>query len=89
MMHTKTWTVEVFLTEEDGMTHARAVLRTGAAPEIEATGRARRNPADPSVPEIGDEIAAARALSMLVHSLLAAAEGDIEAVTNETAHVEA
>jgi hypothetical protein len=41
------------------------------------------------VPEIGDEIAAARALSMLVHSLLAAAEGDIEAVTDETAHVEA
>ena len=89
MIKTKTWTVEVFLTEEDGMTHARAVLHSDTADGIEATGRARRNPADPSVPEIGDEIATARALSMLVHRLLAAAEGDIEAVTNETAHVEA
>ncbi len=89
MINTKTWTVEVLLTEEDGMTHARAVLHSEAARSIEATGRARRNPADPSVPEIGAEIAAARALSMLVHRLLAAAEGDIEAVTHEAAHVEA
>ena len=41
-------------------------------------GRARRNPADPSVPQIGEELACARALSELAHNLLDAATREIE-----------
>jgi hypothetical protein len=38
-------------------------------------------------PEIGDELAAARALSDLGHQLLLTAAADIEAAVNEPAHV--
>jgi hypothetical protein len=39
------------------------------------------------VPEIGDEIAAARALSDLGHRLIHAATEDVEAVTGEAARL--
>ena len=45
--------------------------------------RAKLNPADPDVPEIGDEIAVARALIDLGHRLLNTAAGDIVSVTHE------
>ena len=41
-------------------------------------GRARRNPADPDVPRVGEELAAARALSDLAHALLDEAADLIE-----------
>jgi hypothetical protein len=44
---------------------------------------ARRNPADDNVAEIGDELAAARALSDLGHQLLVATACDIQAVTHQ------
>jgi hypothetical protein len=44
-----------------------------------ARGRARRNPRDPNVPVVGEELAAARALSDLSHQLLHAAAERIEA----------
>ena len=43
------------------------------------TGRARRNVADPPVPEIGDELACSRALVDLGHRLLDATVSDLEA----------
>lgn len=85
MMHTKTWTVEVFLSEEGQTTKARVVLRTGAARELEAHGMSSRNPHDADVPEIGDEVATARALSALAKALLSTAANDITAVTSEHA----
>jgi hypothetical protein len=39
------------------------------------------------VPEIGDELAAARALSELSHNLLDAAAADIEKITHRPAHL--
>jgi hypothetical protein len=45
-------------------------------------GLARLNPADYNVPEIGDELAAARALSDLGHQLLDMTAHDIEAATH-------
>jgi hypothetical protein len=42
----------------------------------------RRNPSDESEPRIGDELAAARALSDLAHQLMAAAASDIESKTH-------
>jgi hypothetical protein len=82
-MHTKTWNVDVFLSEEDATTSARAVLHANGARELVAHGSARRNPHDPEIAEIGDEIAAARALSSLAHLLLDSAADDLSAVTTE------
>ncbi|MBB1159526.1 MULTISPECIES: dsRBD fold-containing protein [Amycolatopsis] len=86
-MHTRKWSVDVFLSEEEDRTHAIARLHT-AAGELTADGTARRNPADRDVPEIGDELAAARALSALAHRLLDTVVGDIEGVTHRPVHLD-
>ena len=72
-----TWTVEVVFSEDDEKTRADAVL-TGAPDEVRGWGRARRNPTDPELPTIGEEVAAARALSDLAHHLLDRAAHRIE-----------
>ena len=77
------WSVDISIAERDGHTHARARLHTAAATALEATGTARLRPADRDVPEIGEELAAARALSALAHLLLNTAADDIEGVTRE------
>jgi hypothetical protein len=41
-------------------------------------GRARRSPSDPVIPHIGQEVAAARALSDLAHQLLSSAADELE-----------
>lgn len=79
----KTWSVQIDLGEHDGMTRAVARLRTGDRTSLTGTGAARLNPADRDVPEIGDELAAARALSELAHALLDAAADDISGVLDE------
>jgi hypothetical protein len=77
-MHTKEWTVRVYLSEtDDDRTHARAVLTTDVA-TIEGEGLARRKPGDPEIPEIGDELAASRALLDLAHELLDVAINDVQ-----------
>jgi hypothetical protein len=81
----KRWTVDIYIDEHEGRTRAEARLHTGDATTLGGVGTARRNPADPEVPEIGDELAAARALSELAHNLLHAAASDIEAVTHQPA----
>ena len=83
MLSTKTWPVSIFLTEADGHTHAEAVLDSGAATALRGKGIARCNPTDRDVPEIGDELAAARALADLSHQLLEAAAGDIAAAVKQ------
>ncbi len=72
--HTQTpaareWSVRIFLSEHDGGTHAEARLDTGGT-SLTGTGSARLSPADTDVPEIGDELAAGRALSSLAAVLL-------------------
>jgi hypothetical protein len=77
------WSVDIFVNEADGETHAEARLDTRATDKLRGYGTARCNPADWDVPEIGAELAAARALSDLAHRLLDIAAADIEAVTHE------
>jgi hypothetical protein len=77
------WSVDVYLNETEGETHAEARLTTRESEVLRGHGRARCNPADWDVPEIGAELAAARALSDLAHRLLETAANDIEAVTHE------
>jgi len=79
----KSWSVQIDLGEHDGMTRAVARLHTGDRASLTGTGAARLNPADRDVPEIGDELAAARALSELAHALLEAAADDISNVLDE------
>ncbi|WP_416981318.1 DUF1876 domain-containing protein [Streptomyces sp. T028] len=78
MPHTMEWTVRLHLFEDDeGTTKARLVLDTGST-ELTGHGAAHCHPADVNVPEIGDELAAGRALNDLARQLLRAAELDIE-----------
>jgi uncharacterized protein DUF1876 len=80
MDYTPKWTIELFIDEHDGQTRASARLRTRDN-EVTGHGLARRHPHDANVPEIGDELAVARALSDLAHKLFDATIGDIEAIT--------
>jgi hypothetical protein len=84
---TKTWTVRIDIAEHEGRTRAVAHLHTRDTERMVGVGFARLNPADRDVPEIGDELAVARALSDLGHRLLDAATGDLERVSGERAHL--
>ena len=75
----KTWRVEVSLFESGDDTTAHAVL-VAEVPGIDAKGRAYRHPHDSDVPEIGDEVAVARALRRLSDRLLGVAADDIAAL---------
>ncbi len=77
----KRWRVEIFVGEDEGRTYAEARLRTEVGDHLVGVGRARLNPDDDDVPEIGDEIAVARALTDLGHRLLITAALDLEQVT--------
>jgi hypothetical protein len=72
------WRVEVAFTEEQDRTRADAILEFGGR-RFHGFGQAKRSPRDPSVPVIGEELAAARALSDLSHQLVHAAAERIEA----------
>lgn len=87
MDDTKTWSVRIDIGEHDGRTRAVAHLHTQDTERMVGVGFARLNPVDPDVPEIGDEIAVARALSDLGHRLLDAAAGDLEGVIHSPAHL--
>lgn len=79
--HTKQWHIDVFLFEGDGATKAQVVLHGDAAAALTSRGQARRRPAEPDVPEIGDEVAVARALGRLSELLLRNAAADLAGVT--------
>jgi len=79
----KRWKVEILLGEEERRTYAEARLHTEIGDNLIGVGRARLNPHDYDVPEIGDEIAVARALTDLGHRLLITAALDLEQVNHE------
>ena len=87
MDESQTWTVTVDIGEHDGRTRAVAHLHTRDTDRLVGVGFARLAPADQDVPEIGAEIAAARALAELSRRLLGAATEDVEAVTGEPSHL--
>ncbi|UQA90956.1 DUF1876 domain-containing protein [Streptomyces halobius] len=73
------WNVRLYLFEEDGTTKARVVLDTGTT-SMTGHGTARCNPHDVDVPEIGDELATARAMHDLAGRLTRVADHDMERV---------
>jgi hypothetical protein len=83
MTATKNWRVEIYIGERDHQTHAEARLVPDQEVTLTGMGQARLSPSDRDIPEIGDELAVARALADLAHRLLAAAADDIEGMTHE------
>jgi Domain of unknown function (DUF1876) len=72
------WRVEIVFTDEgDERMRADAILQL-ASQRFHGFGQAKRAPEDPNIPVIGEELAAARALSHLSHQLLHAAAERIE-----------
>jgi hypothetical protein len=83
MSHTGQWNVRLDLFEDDdGTTKAHVVLDTGTT-AMTGRGTAHCSPTDTNVPEVGDELAAGRAMHDLAHQLLKAAEKDVRSMTPE------
>ena len=76
-----TWWIEVFLGETDGVSTATATLHTRERSSLSTHGTARLDPHDHDDPEIGFELATARALSELAGRLLESAAEDIASLT--------
>lgn len=85
MVHTWHAKIHLFSSGDDSTAHA--VLTTGSGITLNGYGRARRNPGDIDVPEIGEELAAARALRDLADRLLKATSDDIAQVEHERVHL--
>ncbi|MFI8849850.1 DUF1876 domain-containing protein [Streptomyces sp. 891-h] len=78
MTHTMEWNVRLDLFEDDqGETQAHVVLDNGTT-ALTGRGAAHCHPADMNVPEIGDELAAGRAMRDLAQQLLSIAERDVQ-----------
>jgi hypothetical protein len=88
MNASKHWTVDIVLDEQPGQrtTRAEARLHTGDPIDVRGVGRSWRNPSDADLPEIGDELAVARALSDLADHLRAVAAGDVEGFDDRASH---
>ncbi len=82
------WSVVLTVAEPEGQTRAEARLDLSSGAHLLGHGIARRNPSDPNVLEIGEKIAAARALSDVAHMLLGSAAAQLEDVTHQEAHLD-
>jgi hypothetical protein len=87
MRAVRKWNVQIFVGEHDGRTYAEAALCDDIGNRTRGTGHAQRAPEDRDVPEIGDEIAVARALNDLSRRLLAIAEDDVAAITHHSIRI--
>ncbi|CCB72963.1 MULTISPECIES: DUF1876 domain-containing protein [Streptomycetaceae] len=67
-------------------TRTAVSLRLPDNTELHAEGHARKHPDDPRQTQVGEELAAARALNELARQLLAKAADDIEHATHIPAH---
>ena len=70
-------TLDLHISEDDSNTLAFATLDL-RGDHFEAVGRARRNPIDPPMPVIGEELAIARALQQLTGQVMEAAQEKVE-----------
>jgi hypothetical protein len=70
--------IRLHFSEDEDHTEVRATLVLRGA-TFTGWGRSRRNPVDPNVPMVGEELASARALSDLTHKLL---DGAAEVITD-------
>lgn len=75
----RTDVAEVWFSEDSTHTEARVSLHMRDY-QLTGFGRARRNPRDPDLPAVGEELAAARAMSDLAHQLLDLASFQLERI---------
>jgi Domain of unknown function (DUF1918)/Domain of unknown function (DUF1876) len=85
----KRWHVDLYLYEHQDSTAAHAVLHSASRAQLDGRGAARLRPGEANVPEIGDEVAVARALRGLSDRLLAAASDDMSAIQGHSVHLDA
>jgi hypothetical protein len=76
-MPDQSWHVDIGFTEDGDRTRADAILEL-ASQRFHGFGQAKRAPEDPRILVVGQDLAAARALSDLSHQLLQAAADRIE-----------
>lgn len=62
------WTLDLSMREDEDHCEVTAHLEAGDR-SLQGAGVSRRNPADPSVPRVGEELATARALTDLARHL--------------------
>ena len=70
MNQTRTLPIQVHLVEREVDTTADVTLSLESGVQVRGHGAAHRHPRDGDVPEMGDELATARALSELSHRLV-------------------
>lgn len=73
-------TISVHLVEDPSETNVKLVLDL-RGDHFEAIGKARRNPVDPPLPAIGEELAIARALANLQEAIMETALDKVEKFT--------
>jgi hypothetical protein len=83
-MAEQTWRVDLVITQNDGCTTARATLVGDGSPVV-AVGQAHRSSVDVNAPDLGPEVAAARALRLLADTILATASGVVGEIENVAA----
>ena len=80
------WNVELRIEEDETRTKALLNLSVGSR-RLQAHGMARRNPEDPNLPRVGDDLAVSRALSQMAHDLLNDAVAQLEDATARPAGI--
>ena len=87
MNQTRTLPIQVHLVERETDTTADVMLTLESGVKVRGHGTAHRHPRDADVPEVGDELAAARALSELSHRLVEVASETISRHEQRTVHL--
>jgi hypothetical protein len=80
------WNLEISIEENDARTVATATLIAGRR-KLQTRGTARRNPVDPRMPRVGEDLAVSRALSELAHNLISDAVSQLETATRAPAGI--
>jgi len=79
--------MHVWFDEDETHTEARVTIHLRDY-ELTGFGRANRRPRDPNMPAVGEELAAARAMSDLAHQLLDLATYQLEKLEGHPIHVD-
>ena len=87
MNQTRTLPIQVHLVERESETTADVTLSLESGVQVQGHGAAHRHPRDGDVPEIGDELATARALSELAHRLVEVASETISRREHRNVHL--
>ncbi|WP_137816817.1 DUF1876 domain-containing protein [Gandjariella thermophila] len=86
-MHTNEWRVDIHIDQQYRHTRARAWLHNADDSTLVGVGTAHPKTGEADVPEIGDELAVARALVHLAEQLMNTCRADIEAITHGPARL--